>query len=343
VPDHDVHTEHDPREPVVGHAYVDDDAMADPDAEPLAGDQPVDGNATTYESAAHDPDHRHESVADEAVDESPVGDGRATDLDDRPDGHPLDDARATHEATAGENGFADRRVDDEAFRDRTSHDTAFEHEADPDAADEHTPDGGSAGDEPVAARSTPDEAGADAGELTYTGTPADLPEADDTAERSEADDTAADRSEVGTAADRSGADDSEVVEDTAVDDTDVLDGAAAPAQVPAQSATDEDRALKPGAADGAPVGRLWADADVDGLRARWRDLQLKFIDDPQAVAAEAESLVAEAVDALTAALHARKDALSDWRGDGGTGNEDTERLRAAVRRYRDLFDHLLGL
>ena len=83
-------------------------------------------------------------------------------------------------------------------------------------------------------------------------------------------------------------------------------------------------------------------ADVDGLRVRWRELQLKFIDDPQEVAGEAERLVTEAVDALTAGLNARKDALSDWH-DAGEGSADTERLRAAVRRYRDLFDHLLDL
>jgi hypothetical protein len=53
VPDHDVYTEHDPREPVVGHAHVDDDVVADPDAEPVAAEPVADGGATTYESAAH--------------------------------------------------------------------------------------------------------------------------------------------------------------------------------------------------------------------------------------------------------------------------------------------------
>jgi hypothetical protein len=101
-----------------------------------------------------------------------------------------------------------------------------------------------------------------------------------------------------------------------------------------------EQALKPGALSTEPLGRLWGDADVDGIRARWRDLQLKFIDDPQAVAGEAEGLVAEAVDGVTSALRARKDQLSDWRG---TGGDDTERLRTAVRRYRDFLDQLLGL
>jgi hypothetical protein len=43
---------------------------------------------------------------------------------------------------------------------------------------------------------------------------------------------------------------------------------------------------------------------------------------------------------LTAALSRAKQELGDWRdGQGG----DTERLRAAVRSYRDFLDRLLGL
>ena len=88
------------------------------------------------------------------------------------------------------------------------------------------------------------------------------------------------------------------------------------------------------------MAAFWNEADAQGIRDRWRELQLRFIDDPETVAGEAERLVEEAVAGLTAALSRAKQELGDWR-DGQSG--DTERLRAAVRSYRDFLDRLLGL
>jgi len=98
--------------------------------------------------------------------------------------------------------------------------------------------------------------------------------------------------------------------------------------------------LLPGAVPTVPVGAIWAEGAVDGLRERWRELQLRFIDDPRSVAGEADQLVAEAVSTITGALESQRERLSAWQGEGG---EDTERLRAAVRQYRDFLDRLLGL
>ena len=315
MPEHDVYTEHDPREPVVGHARVDDDVIADPDAEPVAGDTMAGGSGTTYESAAHD---RHDEpddsyVEDGAAQDSTSGRAMAVGTEDPTGGGPADDRpavdfspalaqaaehaqaaekrRAADEALAGEDGFGDRPAEDTAFRARTADDAAFDHEARRDPAPDHV---------------------TDASDLTYTGDAADLSDAD--------------------------ADDTDVVDDAAAAVT--VRTAALP--VHPQTGTAVDQTLTPGAVRTAPFGKLWTDADVDGLRGRWRELQLRFIDDPREVAGEAERLVTEAVDALAAALTARKDALSDWRDAGGDG-ADTERLRTAVRRYRDLFDQLLDL
>ncbi|GAA2356465.1 hypothetical protein [Dactylosporangium salmoneum] len=96
----------------------------------------------------------------------------------------------------------------------------------------------------------------------------------------------------------------------------------------------------PGAVDVAAVGALWADGAVDGLKERWRALQLRFIDDPRAVAGEADQLIGEAVDTLTGSLQAQRGQLADWQNGQG---DDTERLRAAVRGYRDFLDRLLGM
>ena len=75
------------------------------------------------------------------------------------------------------------------------------------------------------------------------------------------------------------------------------------------------------------------------VRARWQELQLRFVDDPQTAAGEAERLVDDALAGVTASLNARKDQLSTWRA---SGRDDTEQLRAAVHGYRDFLTHLVG-
>lgn len=98
--------------------------------------------------------------------------------------------------------------------------------------------------------------------------------------------------------------------------------------------------LMPGDAPEQPVTALWDSNAADSFRGRWRDLQLTFVDDPQAVAGQARALVDEAVDTLLATLTSQRDGLHDWqRSDSG----DTENLRMVVRRYRDFLDRLLGL
>ena len=81
-----------------------------------------------------------------------------------------------------------------------------------------------------------------------------------------------------------------------------------------------------------------ADA-AQGFRDRWRDVQLRFVDDPRAAAGEAQSLVEEAIRALSEALAAQKEKLGGWQG---AGEADTEQLRVAVRQYRDFLDRVLG-
>ncbi|MFI9640978.1 hypothetical protein ACIG87_13070 [Micromonospora sp. NPDC051925] len=81
-----------------------------------------------------------------------------------------------------------------------------------------------------------------------------------------------------------------------------------------------------------------ADA-AQGFRDRWRDVQLRFVDDPRAAVDEAQSLVEEAIRALSEALAAQKEKLGGWQG---AGEADTEQLRVAVRQYRDFLDRVLG-
>lgn len=87
-----------------------------------------------------------------------------------------------------------------------------------------------------------------------------------------------------------------------------------------------------------PATLLDADS-AQGFRDRWRDVQLRFVDDPHAAAGEAQALVEEAIQALSSALAAQKTTLGGWQD---AGSADTEQLRMAVRNYRDFLDRVLG-
>jgi hypothetical protein len=89
----------------------------------------------------------------------------------------------------------------------------------------------------------------------------------------------------------------------------------------------------------SPTAPLSTESHVYEVRTRWQELQLRFVDDPQTAAGEAERLVDDALAGVTASLNARKDQLSTWRA---SGRDDTEQLRAAVHGYRDFLNHLVG-
>ncbi|MEV5830431.1 hypothetical protein AB0L25_33185 [Spirillospora sp. NPDC052242] len=111
---------------------------------------------------------------------------------------------------------------------------------------------------------------------------------------------------------------------------------------PAARALDKPRAAGPGAVP----ERLLDPAEADRLRARFRELQAAFVDDPRQAVRDADGLVTEAAQALARALAGRREALADGLGTGGdadAGGPDTERLRLALRAYRDLFDRVAGL
>lgn len=71
------------------------------------------------------------------------------------------------------------------------------------------------------------------------------------------------------------------------------------------------------------------DTMLAAYRSRFTDAQARFIDDPKGAVEEARSVLEEAIDRFMDSLH-------EAAGDGG----DTERMRVAMRRYRDVFDRL---
>lgn len=79
------------------------------------------------------------------------------------------------------------------------------------------------------------------------------------------------------------------------------------------------------------------------LRERWRDVQSGFVDDPRQAVEQADNLASEVLHALSETLTERKRTLDgEWRGSSDESS-DTEKLRLALRGYRDFFDRMLSI
>ena len=74
--------------------------------------------------------------------------------------------------------------------------------------------------------------------------------------------------------------------------------------------------------------------------ARMQEIQVAFIDDPRQAALDADDLLADVLQSFTAELARQRDALN---GSSADGVPDTERMRLAVRRSRQLIDTLANL
>ena len=82
-----------------------------------------------------------------------------------------------------------------------------------------------------------------------------------------------------------------------------------------------------------------ADA-ADERLARMQQIQLAFIDDPRKAALEAQDLLEDVLRSLAGELARQRDALTNPPPDG---DSDTERMRLAVRRSRQLIDTLTNV
>ncbi|MFI7675922.1 hypothetical protein [Actinophytocola sp. NPDC049390] len=78
---------------------------------------------------------------------------------------------------------------------------------------------------------------------------------------------------------------------------------------------------------------LFAGDAADRLRARWRELQADFVDDPRGAVREADVVLDEVVRTIT---EHRARLAGEWQG-----HTDTEHLRLALREYRSFVDRLL--
>jgi hypothetical protein len=93
-------------------------------------------------------------------------------------------------------------------------------------------------------------------------------------------------------------------------------------------------------ADPGQRASLLEDGELQGITARWKDIQAEFVEEPTVAVRQADELVAELMQRLAAMFAAERAGLeSRWAG----GNEvSTEDLRQGLRRYRSFFERLLA-
>lgn len=94
------------------------------------------------------------------------------------------------------------------------------------------------------------------------------------------------------------------------------------------------------AADPGRRARLLDDGELQGITARWKDIQAEFVEEPKAAVQQADALVAELMQRLAAMFATERAELENrWAG----GNQvSTEDLRQGLRLYHSFFERLLA-
>jgi hypothetical protein len=85
---------------------------------------------------------------------------------------------------------------------------------------------------------------------------------------------------------------------------------------------------------------LFGEDELSGFRGRWDEIQASFVDEPRQSVEQADALVSDLVQRLTAGFSETRSGLeSQW----SQGEEaSTEDLRVALTRYRAFFNRLLA-
>jgi hypothetical protein len=119
---------------------------------------------------------------------------------------------------------------------------------------------------------------------------------------------------------------------------------ATPGSAPATSAAETSVvAMQIGEADAGVTGdgeRALAEDKVREFTARWEGVQLAFLDSPSQAVRDADRLVTELLDHVTARLDERRSALEGrWNGETEANTED---LRVTLQEYRGFFRRLIA-
>jgi len=86
---------------------------------------------------------------------------------------------------------------------------------------------------------------------------------------------------------------------------------------------------------------LFPSEELQGLRSRWKEIQVGFVDEPRKAVEQADGLVASAMKRLAEVFADERSGLEkQWdRGD----TVSTEDLRVALQKYRTFFERLLSV
>jgi hypothetical protein len=90
----------------------------------------------------------------------------------------------------------------------------------------------------------------------------------------------------------------------------------------------------------AITGPLMPERDSESFRARWIDVQTRFVDEPRESVQQADALVAELMQQLASTFADERARLEkQWDNDTDVA---TDNLRTAFQRYRSFFERLLA-
>lgn len=86
---------------------------------------------------------------------------------------------------------------------------------------------------------------------------------------------------------------------------------------------------------------LFGEETADKFRSRWLAIQSRFVDDPRDSVQQADDLVSDVIESITASFADRRGSMEkEWNSGGDTSTED---LRIALKQYRSFFERLLRL
>ncbi len=85
---------------------------------------------------------------------------------------------------------------------------------------------------------------------------------------------------------------------------------------------------------------LFTDEEAERFRERWAEVQAGFVDQPRQMVKQADDLVSDLMQQLTAGFSQRRSKLEEQWSEGD--QVSTEDLRVALTRYRSFFNRLLS-
>lgn len=107
-----------------------------------------------------------------------------------------------------------------------------------------------------------------------------------------------------------------------------------------EASVDDDMEAQVASGDETAAESLLPDEQNDRFKKSWEEIQASFVDRPQEAVEQADALVADVMQRVTASLTKERERLE---GQWASGDDvSTEDLRVALTRYRTFFDRLLS-